>query len=93
MNLGPQGLLLVANLELCLARGKSDSLRFVPHGGAVFELDHRLHSAVVVVDVDDANHLGALHVADAQRDLADLVAADQLDDLGGCRELGVDLDG
>ena len=38
-------------------------------------------------------HLGALEVADSQHNLVDSVTAHQLDNLGGCGELGVHLDG
>ena len=47
----------------------------------VFEFHHGLHGAVVVVDVDGPHHLGALQVADAQRDLGNGVGAHQLDNL------------
>lgn len=57
----------------------------------VLELLHRLHGAVVVVEVDGAHHLAALDVPDAQADAADHVTVHQFHDLRRGRELRVDL--
>lgn len=81
------------DLDLGLPGLQVDFLRLVPERGFVLQLHHGLHVPVVVVDVDRADHLRALQVGDAHGDLADGVAAQQLHDLRGRRELRVHFDG
>ena len=64
----------------------------MPKTRLILELDDRLYGAIVIVDIDGAHHLCSLQVADADHHLRDVVASYKLDDLCGCRELGVDLD-
>lgn len=79
------------HLDLGLALTEGHPLRLVPHGRLVLQLDHGLHRAVVVEDVDGPQHFRALEVADAEADAPDGVAADELHDLRRRRELGVHL--
>lgn len=59
----------------------------------VLELHNSLHGPVVVVEVDGADHLGALKVPDLHCHLADGVAADQLHHLLGGGVARVHFDG
>lgn len=47
----------------------------------VLQLHNSLYSPVVVVEVDGANHFGAFEVTDLHCDLADGVAANELNNL------------
>jgi len=58
----------------------------------VLQLHNSLHSPVVVVEVDGADHLGAFEVTDFHRDFADGVAANELDNLLCCGVPGVHFD-
>ena len=81
------------HLHLGLTLTQSDLLGAMPEGGLVLEFEDGLHLLVVVVDDERLDHLGFLEIVDLERELGDGVRTDQLDDLRGGRELGVDLDG
>ena len=55
------------------------------------KFDSYLNAPVVVVDVDGPDHLLPLEVADPEGDLADAVAAGQLDHVGRSRVFRVNL--
>lgn len=59
----------------------------MPDGSLTLELHNSLNTAIVVVDVDGADHLGALELPNAERDLADGVTAHELHELSCCCEL------
>ncbi len=71
--------------DVGLTGGEGDLLGEVPDGGAGLQVHNSGHAAVVVVDVDGADHLLALEVANAKADTADGVAAAQLHQLGAGR--------
>lgn len=47
----------------------------------ILQLHDRLHSPVVVIKIDGANHFGAFEVANLHCDFADGVATNELDNL------------
>ena len=59
----------------------------------VFQFHHCLYSSIVVVNVQNSDHLSSLQVTNPQGDLGDGVTPHQLHNLSGGGEFGVHLDG
>ena len=76
----------VLSPDICLAGSEGNLLGQVPDGGAVLEVHHSGHAAIIVVDVDGADHLLSLEVPDAEADTTDGVAAAQLHQLSAAQQ-------